>query len=114
MHSLNELEALTAARELLSDRMKWTQGSSARDAAGFPVGAAHRRATCFCMIGAIEKVTGGHLVGSSEYAARAVLESVLQCGDIATFNDTPRRRHSEVLKAFDRAIAKAENQRVPA
>ena len=41
----------------------WTQGVSARDAKGYPVGATYDGATQFCVVGALERATMGDPMG---------------------------------------------------
>jgi hypothetical protein len=54
---MTPLETLKAARQLISDPAKWTQGEFARDVDGNEVKAWSEDATCFCAYGAIQRVT---------------------------------------------------------
>lgn len=105
------LEILKAARELLNDEERWTQKSFAKDIHGFPVAAGSSDAVCFCMMGALAKVSESNTIVSAVYlnesaqSALSILEWTIE-GHIPTFND--EHTHAEVLIKFDEAIAKAE------
>ena len=87
--------ALKRARELISDRSKWTQGVMARDADGNPVLPEDSSATCWCATGALRAVAPTREVC---IAARARLAE-----DPAAVND--RIGYTATLKMFDEAIA---------
>jgi hypothetical protein len=55
---LSAAQILGEVQALLSNRDKWTSGFYARDAKGDRVSALDVRATCWCLTGAFDKVTG--------------------------------------------------------
>ena len=77
--------------------------NEARNKSGRKIHAMSDAATCFCITGAIERVTK-----ISDFAdatcARDTLRKVVGYYGIATWNDTPGRTQSEVLDAMDKAI----------
>lgn len=109
---MDQLEALKKARALLSKPGKWTTGAFARNRSGkslddgFAAGA-----TCFCAMGAVEKVTGepiyGPLATQCDRTLRTVLVDMGHGESIPEYNDS-RRSVNSVLRLFDRAIAKLE------
>jgi hypothetical protein len=102
---MSPLEDLKAARELISDPSRWTQGAAARNDAGNETNSTSPDATCFCSLGAITKVVGAP--GERRRVVKNLLREGLPEGHsyIAVFNDT--HTHEEVLAVFDRAIAHA-------
>lgn len=50
---MNFYEFLVETKKLIDTPEKWTKGSSARDAEGHEVGTSDPKATCFCLIGAV-------------------------------------------------------------
>ena len=101
---MTPLETLRAARQLISDPAKWTQGVAARNRLGSSVDPLAEDAVCFCSIGAIRNV-----VAEDNHAferASDALRSHSPIGVIAGFNDT--HTHAEVLGLFDAAIAELE------
>lgn len=93
------LTALTKARELISDPVRWTQGEMARDSRGEQESACSEAAVKWCALGAIIRTAGSSAV---EMSATITLNRLLR-GSIAEYNDT--HSHSEVLALFDAAIA---------
>lgn len=55
MTAKKTIDVLKAARDLISDRSRWTTGDFAKDADGLPVPAASPDAVCWCSVGAIYK-----------------------------------------------------------
>ena len=100
-------EVLVAARELISDPARWTQGVGARDTDGEGVNSLSEHAVCWCSIGATYKVTDARV--NDYQRANDVLDAVANDRgymDVIKFNDT--RSHSEVLALWDGAIAYAK------
>ena len=98
------LATLTAARDLLSDSARWTQGCVARDSKGKECSYGDDRAVCWCIIGALYKSRPQRQVHILEDAYEA-LEHAINHEDLEAFNDDDERTHDGVLSAFDRAIA---------
>lgn len=111
-------ETLRLARAVIEDSAHWTKGALAKpskrsnDFNSVPVADPH--AGAWCAVGAISRVDGPF-----ESAAIIALAQVINPDDVYTcevsarpvvidFNDTPGRRHKEILKKFDAAIAAAE------
>jgi hypothetical protein len=98
---MTPLETLKAARDLISDPARWTQGAFARDATGAKSRLYLEQAVCFCAVGAIRRV----------YVPPVAIGSLLKqlpkdCQTLGHFNDT--HTHAEVLALFDAAIAELE------
>jgi hypothetical protein len=100
---MTPLETLKAARQLITDPAKWTQGWFARNAAGENVNALSQSAVCFCALGALDKFNA---VPATIDAITRQLPSDLVT--ISKFNDT--HTHAEVLALFDAAIAELEGE----
>lgn len=103
------LTILRAARELLSDELRWTKNAYARDAAGnMWDGTSKNPPVCWCLAGALTKVApDGHEGINAFCAAREVLEDIADADDcIETWNDLAHIRHSDVLQLLDEAIAR--------
>lgn len=114
--NMNNVEILTAARDLISDPKKWMKGDFC-----------DIRRTCFCGLGAIAEVQGVfdpdslntlHISDvleskAADYLRKAVLEinpHYEKGQTFAPFNDAPERTHSEVINAFNIAIEKAKEE----
>jgi hypothetical protein len=109
---MNTVEILKAARDLIADETKWTQGCSAKDAKGEYVSPLSVEAVCFCAIGAVSKVSGQPAFVADKSEPARYLWEVIGVRDqfVFEFNDT--HTHPEVIALFDKAIARAEQ--VPA
>lgn len=92
-------EIFTKVRALLAEPDHWIRGTYARDLNGESIYPESARATCWCLSGAVRRVT------LDEYAAWTVLDRLdSQAGqDSTAFNDT--HSHREVLDLIDRTIA---------
>lgn len=86
------LSNLTAARELLSNKKRWTKGT-------------YCSAGAYCLYGAIAHV-GYRDIAAAEAGPEAELLERLQ-GErwLSRFNDAPTTTHADVLALFDRAIS---------
>src|SRR4051794_31065920 len=102
-------EVLIEARRLIEDPERWTQHTLARNPeTRRPVDPDSPRAGQWCLWGAVEHV----LDARTDYigvwdALTAVLEP--RYPSFASFNDADGRTHTEVLAAFDKAIAECES-----
>lgn len=96
------VDILRAARELIAEPEKWTQGAYARDIEGLSTNESSRRAVCFCSSGAVYRVGGRDL---RRLDAISLLRRAMG-GDIVQFNDS--HTHAEVLGRWDTAIILAE------
>jgi hypothetical protein len=97
------IATLRRARKLISKPERWTKGCSARGIDGTFRFASDKDAVCFCAIGAIDRCGGQ---GSASGAAIKAIEYGLP--DIVDWNDHPRRKHIDVIRRFDRTIARLE------
>jgi hypothetical protein len=100
-------EQLIAARALIADPAKWTQGWFAKTAKGQRVGPEEDKAVCWCVMGAL-KVTSPagvyHPIHAPAYPflSRAAESVKGSFGSPAWVNDTTD--HATVLRMFDLAI----------
>jgi hypothetical protein len=101
---MNALEVLKAARERIAVPERWTQGCAARTSSGEPRFTGDPDAARWCAIGSIFHDHPYLTAATDAYAA--VVDVVK--GNLSEFNDS--HTHSEVLAAFDRAIAKLESE----
>ncbi len=111
---MNVRDTLTAARDLIADPARWTQGSYAKTKDGNTIGANCENAVCFCALGAVGRTLGMPgsaaeytpaglalrdatfaLTGGESYVAY-LNDGIVRVGDL-----TP---HQAVLKVFDLAI----------
>lgn len=111
MSALTVAEVLDGAADLLTPEGKWTQEQFARDNTGGTY--AHgfdQRATCWCVVGAIEKVR--HAVALQPgYKDPAVLFLERGIGYVVTeWNDEPNRTQDEVVEKLRQAAALAREQ----
>ena len=112
---MKSVEVLTKARELISDPAKWTQGASAKNRDGKVVGLMSDDAECFCLIGAIDRITldGEDADNDTAWAgaeAYRLTRDAIGGGAISEWNDEPKRTHADVISALDAAIEKAKAQ----
>lgn len=110
---MTTLEILRAARKLIEQPEAWTQEMFALNADGIAENPGSNEACKWCSIGAVIAASGSTvhhdwetLPGMALLATKGM--HVAKVGNIAKWNDTPGRRHSTVLRAFDRAIEFAE------
>lgn len=102
------LDVLKAARKLLANKKRWCKGEFALAKGGRVVEAylLPSRAACrFCAIGAIWQQGVGN---SDTWSAVEELEKSIRVADAFSWNDAPRRTHAQILKAFDKTIARLE------
>lgn len=107
---LTSLQILQCARELISDPKHWTKEATARDKYGEPTWPHSKLSCSYCMLGAVEKCAAQNF--REEATAVAYLNRAIptKAGYIANYNDAPRRKHSQVLRVFDKAIKLAEKE----
>lgn len=106
------IEILTGVRDLLSDPERWTQGASARNAAGEPIDVHSEDATCFCAVGAFYRVgfpdgnTADPVQDDVYWKARGLVDRLLPgTKSIIAVNDLDGRE--AVLNLLDKAIGAA-------
>lgn len=92
----------------------WTQKSPARDGNGNPVFSHHQSATCFCAVGAIFRAISetencqisGDLA-SLPIARLSISLGMGNAGNVASWNDHPKRTKEEVVAALRKAATLA-------
>jgi hypothetical protein len=93
---------LTRARDLISEEQRWCKRAFAVTWLDIPVTTGSRYARRFCALGAIKRAARELRLPAD--GAQAALER--QTGDsVPDWNDDKTRTHSEVVAAFDAAIA---------
>ena len=101
------VQDLKAARAVIEKPETWTKGFYAHTATGEDVESEHPDATCWCVIGAVEKVTSeGHWM-RAQNVIHYLGHYVPRRGYVAKFNDDPNTTHEDILAVFDKAIAAA-------
>ena len=115
--SLNPIEVLKTARERIANPDNWLQGDLALTADDEGTYETSPYAAKFCSLGAIYADGRGYGYKSAVTLAEAI-ETLHNTGlgyhrtrpteFVAGWNDKPKRKHSEVLAAFDLAIAMQE------
>lgn len=120
--AMKAVTVLKKARKLIEKRDRWCKGSEAADKDGKGLeDSKDRNAVQFCMIGAIERAAdtteasgfaklllGKEIPGFRHYLTYTEDPVGGMELAIADYNDDERRRHADVLKKFDKAIARAE------
>src|SRR6266404_5082475 len=108
------VESLTAAKAII--QKGWAQENDAVDKSGKPVPTDSKFAIRFCPGGAIDRVLPGRsiVVTNLREVVRGYFEKMVRTADLARWNDAPRRKKPEVIKAFAGAIllAKAALQKI--
>lgn len=113
---MTDLRFLLEIKEFLSSPNKWTQGRLAKGASGEPRGVHSEFATCWCLVGAGEKV----IVGTERERAYDSLSRLLElpnvggapgsCSNelrkVAIFNDDQYTDFALIHSVLDAAIAK--------
>lgn len=111
-------KVLKRARKILNNPKRWTKQAWARRPDGLEVGVNHPKAACFCAAGALQKACLGLdvdgditiMVDSETFLKKAFLARGTTYCTIYAYNDAPKRKHIEVLRWFDRAIALSESE----
>lgn len=124
VQATNSVEVLERALEVLSAPNAWIKGNMATDAIGNIALPYEPHATCFCILGALER--GAHGVLESDqvgeyYAIKSVIDAEVEaqkmvgrvlysrCGShsIPHFNDYIFTTHGEVISIMTQALADA-------
>jgi hypothetical protein len=107
MRAMSTLETLKAARKLIENESAYTI-LVATDSYGDITSPSSPDTARWGMDGAIVKITGGTNNAAFEEAAYAISSTLPGRANISMF--VRNHTHDEVLRAFDEAIAKLENQ----
>ena len=102
--TMSTADVLRAAKALIDTPEKWTKGTYAEDARGVAVGYDDPDACRFCSSGALKRV--GATVGEGEPYTLLAEAFGTEGPTVCSAND--EASHTEVMAAFDRAIAAAE------
>jgi hypothetical protein len=102
---MNTLEILTLARAKIADEENWCQGSFAENEYSVSVSAISDVACSWCSIGALRSIAGNDFIAYNS-AMDYLSESMNY--PIADYNDS--RTHSEVMAAWDKAIAECSKE----
>jgi hypothetical protein len=96
------LADLVALRRLFEE-CQWTQGANARDARGRAVSDTAPDATCFCLVGGMNRVLKPD-DGPDRYLE--LKDALTSCGvpDLVMFNDQRGRTKEDVLTLIESAI----------
>jgi len=98
---------LKRVRALLSDPARWTQGEMARNMFGAPTDPAGPNATCWCLMGAIQRETNDDpFLAGSVYQ---ILRTQLQGQSVSDFNDSRATTHADIMAVLDKAIESSES-----
>ncbi len=103
---MSTVETLKAVKALIEDPKRWTQGEYARNAKGRKVSPTGKAGTCFCVAGALRRVTRK----SYEQSAKEWLivwrasERLFKRGPYQVNDDLG---HEAVMQVLDAAIAEA-------
>lgn len=104
------LDDLKAVRELLSVPERWTKGAYAR-AGKRRASPLNNEVTCWCLLGAIRKVTGGAISSRRvQLAAAALHRATLSPRLLNYWNDDPDRTYTDIVLVIDKAIAAEEGR----
>lgn len=93
-------DQLEAVYKLIEKPEAWTQNVYARNAVGDSVEIVSNMAVCWCLRGAVLKITSGMFDCS--------LCELFDIGSVLDFNDAPDRKHAEVLELLKSAIDRAK------
>lgn len=107
MEQLSVADVLDRAADLIEPEGAWSNDAVALRSSGAPTYAQDPKATCFCALGAIWRLTdrGSLHRREVEDAAKLVME-----GSVAVFNDAPGRSQSEVVAKLREAATLARAQ----
>jgi hypothetical protein len=108
---MSAADNLRAARALIEDPKRWTQGWYGRSANGLPVDreSLNKEAVCFCSLGALmvaANTTGLYPAGVRE------LERVVGCVT-PTFNDARKRTHAWTLSTKPLSLRRLHSEPQP-
>jgi hypothetical protein len=117
MTDLTIADVLNRAADLLEKPGAWTQGWFARDAIGNKTPVDSRSATCFCVMGALQRAANATHSDDVIIAAREILiangaRAKGPLGRIANWNDAPERTQAEVVAKLREAARLSTPPRV--
>lgn len=98
-----ECELIREAKEIISDPKRHTKYEYARDAAGNSVDNFSTNAVAFCSIGVCRYVAMKR--GMAPRRLLRALENHVPSGKIVAYNDSPFRKHADIVALFTAAEA---------
>jgi len=120
---VNALEIARKTYELLSDKKKWAKGDFAMTDDEFQVETTSPNATCFCMLGAIEHVTGiqPYSINTSEPVPPEIDRVVATIAEIVgyedagasavmDYNDSLGRQHRSIVRTLRLTVERLEKE----
>jgi hypothetical protein len=91
------------AKDLLSDKSRWTRGADARDRYGYRCDPYSSRAVSFCVLGAVLRAYQYRTHAQTE-AIRALLQAIpSEYADVESWNDAPDRTFDDVSRVLEAA-----------
>lgn len=104
----NVADVLDAAADLLEKPGAWIKGDLALDASGEAVDPSDSNASCWCVMGATERVSDASWARRARNAFRAVIGGWNK--SIPEWNDAPGRTQAEVVAKLREAAALARQE----
>ena len=105
-------EIIRGMLDLLRVESRWTKGYYAKDAEGYDIEATNPFAVCWCLAGALMKITK-HIdlydigeIAAMDEAERLLMDATGGIG-MTLFNDDHRRTHGDVVCVLEKALAAA-------
>jgi hypothetical protein len=92
----NVKRILKIARDIISKPENWCR---------FNLAQYHQGVWSYCAVGAIDKALQDLEMDIFRYDVFEALQASMKSNSISEWNDKPNRKHSDVLAAFDSAIA---------
>lgn len=99
--TMNPAQFLELTKEVV--QKGWTKNYFARNADQDPVPITHPYATCFCLVGALRRVSNVRMV-EIPIEAQLALQRVVGRQSIPDFNDDPETTKEDVINAIEEAI----------
>jgi hypothetical protein len=99
-------QTLIAAKQLLSDPKHWIKGDLAKNESGAVVDPMASDAICWCMNGAMIKVTESNNLARiiQEMDAQDYLYKAIPVPYVSSYNDADETTHQDIMNVFDKAI----------
>lgn len=107
---MTEPEILEGVLEVLSNPERWNKGEYARTSDGTLTLGYDPRAVTYCLVGAIQKVTGGCLYDFSSLVDR--LADLSNTPDVTDYNDDPKTTHEDIVLLLKNAIYQASEDSI--
>ena len=101
------IDVLKETRDLILDEDAWTQGTYARDADGDETGLFTKNACCWCLLGAIQKVSKDADIDAQNKTVIFMNEMARnRCySSLTMFNDSIGRKHVDVIEFLEESMS---------